>query len=748
MRNILSLSALSLFTALAAGQSISPPYSSTMYGQESGWTTVNVDENTNTWTDDDYARDFSDTPYSEGKEFKDRRKQADDWLISPAIRMDAGREYKVSFWLQVETGYDQVSLSWAGEASVEALSADNAILFDYETEIYDWVRYSVVVTPASSGDYYFGFHVYTPENRGYVYLTGFEVKENTFMPGKVTSLSVTPDINGGVETTVSWALPVTDADGIALPDDVVFENIKVCRDGAPVAELPGTALSFIDSAALGLTAGKHLYSVTVTANGVTSAPAEVTSRHIGPLTTENLPWTADLENLSKEDFQTYYAVIKGENSTVPADKGWMKGYECIEFRPGSSVNREDDWLILPKMNFEHTGVYRFRVNADYDSRVSPSIALYKGNSRSIESMIDHIATFESLPSYAGDVDKIFRIDQPGEYYLALYAGREKADSNTTITFYEFSVEETVARPEAVSGLVIEIADDTVTLSWTAPTLMNTGEEIESFDNISIFRNDELLDILTENLVPGEKMQFADSPGQAGIFRYSVVPTVGGYSPEALPAVAATPWLGDKLQQIPYTLDFTDNVDLEAQKALWTVFDNNRDSYTWSVKKGGLTLDFDYWDECDDMLLSPPLMIEPGDYTVGITIKGGESGFPVQIGFVAENDDTRSLRDAGSIELNGKNVFADHVLTISTAADGRHHLAFHTTAEYGYDPYDVVIQKVSLTRDRSTGVMGVSDPDSSIFTCYDLQGRRIENPRKGTVCILVDANGNARKAIIR
>ena len=68
-----------------SAQSKTVPYESTMYGADSGWTVINVDETTETWEDDDWSGDFNGTSYSEGKLIDFYKEVGDDWLISPAI---------------------------------------------------------------------------------------------------------------------------------------------------------------------------------------------------------------------------------------------------------------------------------------------------------------------------------------------------------------------------------------------------------------------------------------------------------------------------------------------------------------------------------------------------------------------------------------------------------------------------------------------------------------------------------------
>lgn len=729
-----------------SAQSKTVPYESTMYGADSGWTVINVDETTATWVDDGYSGDFKGTSYTEGKEIDLWKEVGDDWLISPAITLEAGKEYKVAFWSDVTSGYDHLTLSWADSNTLESLSAETAMLYEYKTETWDWTRTAVVIKPTVSGDYYFGFHAFNETGKNYIRLTGFSIKENVFVPGAPTDLAVTPDLNGALEATLTWKLPVADADGVALPADATFNKVEIYRDGTKVADLPGDAVSFVDKD--GLTAGKHTYGVAVTINGVTSKTTEITSRYIGPLPVYTLPWTAGVNKLTADDFSTYYTVIKGEGSTVKDGYGWALKNGRIQFDPRSKYTNEDDWLILPKINVENAGIYQVRIKAQYEGDINTDLEVYMGNGRNVAAMTDKLGVFTTLPGTSAETYIAFEIAQPGEYYFAFHAGRKEIDSSKRIYIDEISIDATEALPLSINDLAAAVDGDKVTLTWTAPAKMNTGTDIKAIEKITIYRDDKVLHEITENIVPGAAMEYVDTPETGGVFTYSVVPEVGGKTPDTAAKTVTTPWVGDILQQLPYDLDFSQSVDLTLQKSFWNINNINKDSYGWSIKSAGMTLSFDDYgyDKCDDMLETPPFMITPGKYIATLKIKGGEEGFPLQVGFVADGDETHTIVNPATVTLPGNNSYAEYPVEINTELNGRHRLAFYAKYEYE-EPYNVVMNRIQLQRDDNTQVGIVSvEVELGNVEYYDLTGMKVERPVRGSIYIVRTSDGKASKII--
>ena len=753
-----ALTALCASGAFPQGKPI--PYTSQLCGDDD-WQVINVVDGTSAWVDDDDPYDFSDTGFDCGKYYKyDRRNAADDWLISPAISLEAGKEYKLSFWLEAGSN-ENLEVRMAKASDVASLSADGTQVFDYVFDNnWDFMRHSVVITAAEAGDWYFGIHAYSPEDQSKIYLTGFQISENVFMPGAPTGLTVTPDVNGAVSAEVSWTLPVKDSDGAPLPEGAVFDSVQLFRDGTQIRTLPGDAVSFTDTEAEGLTAGKHLYGVSVTVNGVTGPMAELTSRLIGPVSTYALPWTAGVASLDDDEFATLYTILKGEGSQLSSSKGWSLRSGYIRFYP-SKYDAQDDWLVLPKVKFEKAGIYRLKVNAEFSNSSPVLLEVYRGDARTIESMTVKLGAFTTLPQSRTDTDVTFEVSEPGEFHLALRAADPEPEYSTYIKLHELTIEEGQLLPEPVSGLTAEIEEDAVRLRWTAPARYNTGREIEKIDRIDIMRDGTLLTSITEGVVPGAAMDYLDGPGLSGIHTYSLIPYIGDLTPKDEPVAVTTPWVGDRTQTLPYTLDFED-ASVSVFASLWTIRNNDGDSYMWEQSSDGFVLGVDDWDggSHDDMLVTPPFHLADGKYELTLNISGGESGLQMLAGVVEDGDETYTMQGAQPVTLDGSKTVSTHTVELSVPAvapasdramapaSGKYSFAIHANAEYGYNARQI---KLTSFKAISNGVHSGIDGNMAAGEFrdthyYDLTGRRVLSPAEG-ICIRVNADGSRDKVIL-
>ncbi len=761
MKNLLLFALTVAFCATAFPEGKQVPYRSTFF-QDTDWTVINDSTGTKTWEDIELSsREAKKAGYPNGKEYRyDRKCPADDWLIGPAIRLEAGKEYKVSFTQDVDAR-ERFSLSMAHAGTVEALSAPDAIIYDFEFSDYGWQRISKVIRPAATADYYFGFHAYSPEYEDAIVITGFEVKENVFAPAAPGNFTATPDINEKIEVLLNWTLPTQDSDGADLPENASLDKVEVFRDGVLIQTLPGDALSFTDTEALGLTAGKHKYGVSVTINGVASSRSEIESRHIGPIAAFALPWTAGIAGLSADDFATYYATVKGDASQLSSSKGWSLKSGYVQFYP-STFDREDDWLMLPKVKFEKPGIYRLRMEAEYNESKAPLIEVYKGTGKSIASQTEKLAVIESLPSRRGETYVAFEIEEAGEFNLSLHAARPEGPSAKSMKFYDFVIEETVERPLAVSELKVTVSSDTARISLKAPAKSNVNRALASLSKIELYRNGDLIAALTQGIEPGKEVIYDDILTNGGIYTYHAVPYVGDMTPDTDPEMVTSPWIGDKTQSLPYELDFAQSVDTDIVAALWDIRNNDNDSYKWSIGSSAFTLSLNDYDggKADDMLLTPPFRLKSGEYDVTLNIKGGESEFPLIVGFVMEGADT--IAQPQTIILSGRNSYADYTGVVKAGRDSKTlsapentsgrsgRLAIYANGEYGYDLYDVMLRKIAITphesSDPQVGVDTVTDSMDSTPRYYDLNGLEVANPQKGNIYIVRYGDGTVRKMI--
>lgn len=642
------LAALAIPILGLAAESI--PYSTDM----TGWKIINENESSNTWGEYTYASDFSGTGWTKGLKYTyDGNYAADDWAISPAITLEAGKEYKVKFWYQTKSNNEDLTLYMAASDTPDALKAGKVVKDFADFKNNAWTRYVEVITPETTGEYYFGFYLHSPKNRWNNTLTGFEVTENKFYPGTVTDLTVIPGENRALEATLSWTLPTVDNDGAPMPEDVVFNSVKVYRDGTLVATLDGNATSWTDNAAQGLKSGFHKYEVEVTVNNFTSARAAVDSRYIGPITAFSIPWNYVTKAMTDDDFTTFFTVVKGENSTTTANwekKGSSYAGYYIALTPGSG-KQEDDWLFCPPVKVEKAGLYRFGIEAKYYTGET-QMEIWKGTGASIASMSDKLTTLTSIPNSKNKYYVIFEIDEPGEYTFALHAAAT-CKSWYSYEIHNFSMEEWYQAPLQATGLTAEVTGENIMLSWTNPAKDNLGKDITTLSKVEVYRDDELLTTLTTGIVPGAVSTCTDTPPTAGSFKYHIIPYMGEHAADGTPVSVQSPWIGDKLQTLPYSYTFNSAV----LNGMYTGVDLDNDGFTWNTANGGAPeLTFKNMDSdgpVNDRLVSPPLdFTKPGYYKIGVKAGGGASGTILNVGLIGEDNLRANLTDAQSISLNG------------------------------------------------------------------------------------------------
>ena len=121
------------------------------------------------------------------------------------------------------------------------------------------------------------------------------------------------------------------------------------------------------------------------------------------------------------------------------------------------------------------------------------------------------------------------------------------------------VEEWYETPLPVTGLAAAVEGETVTLSWTNPTLSNTGQNLSgNLTEIKIYRGNEETPAITvtdaAKLIPGATVSISDIPGLTGVVSYKVVPWLGEHASEGEQATVCSPWIGDETQELPYKCD--------------------------------------------------------------------------------------------------------------------------------------------------------------------------------------------------
>ena len=233
---------------------VTPPYSQTFTSQEEAdeMIIINANGDSHTWEWD--KRGYIGYYYS-------FTEAADDYLITPAMRLEAGKSYAFSF----------EAYRWEGNYPAETVAAfvGTQVSPDAFTEcIIDPTQIDNTTpetltgnfTPKEDGLYYFAIKAMSPANTFALYVDNVSVSAamGGASPAAAQELSVSPDINGALSAEVSFIAPSETIEGTALE---YISKAEIYRNNDVIATLnptPGEKVSYTDTRA---EAGNNTYSV-------------------------------------------------------------------------------------------------------------------------------------------------------------------------------------------------------------------------------------------------------------------------------------------------------------------------------------------------------------------------------------------------------------------------------------------------------------------------------------------------------
>ena len=199
-------------------------------------------------------------------------KEADDWLMTPAIYLDGKNIYNLEFVINMgATSNLEVTVGKSTDP------ADHISIYDLNSVNEGWMAgFNTDFSVSEAGEYYIGFHQYSAPDSWYFNLFSISVQAgmSSDMPKAPESLSVLPAENGELKATLRFHAPELYANGQALPDPM---DIEIMRNDVKVAELtaaPGAEVEWTDESPVN---GENKYSVYAVADGSEGLPAEVSA---------------------------------------------------------------------------------------------------------------------------------------------------------------------------------------------------------------------------------------------------------------------------------------------------------------------------------------------------------------------------------------------------------------------------------------------------------------------------------------
>lgn len=246
------------------------------------WTVINVDTtSTTTWA------------YYKGvarilKDMSTPRKAQDDWLLSPAITLDASKTYQLSCYVKSGVNNKKENLRVTIGADTTPASQTQELLDIQNLTKADSRTFRVNFNVSSSGTLHLGFYAYSAADQGRIELDSVAVIEvaAASSPAPVTGLVAQAAAEGKLMATLSFTTPALTSNGDSLAS---LKSVDVYRSDSLIGSIAtpelATLTTYTDTTAL---QGYNTYKVVAVNDGGESEPATVTV-YVG----EDLPSAVD-----------------------------------------------------------------------------------------------------------------------------------------------------------------------------------------------------------------------------------------------------------------------------------------------------------------------------------------------------------------------------------------------------------------------------------------------------------------------
>lgn len=446
----------------------------------------------------------------------------DDWLISPAIKLEAGKKYHFAIDAKAEGANfpEKFEVKLGTEAKASALT--QSVISEVTVSSPEFATYeNENISVAETGYYHFGIHATSDADQFRLTVANFlvEAGADAAAPDAVTDLSVVATENK-LEATISFTAPTKTVGGDDLTD---LTQIDILRDGAVIKSLtegvtPGAELSYVDNDAA-LTIGTHVYQVVpynTTGVGVKSEEVSVFLSAI-----IQVPYVVDFTQSGSLDV---FNVIDANDD----GKTWKWSASSGAFYSYNSDNAADDYLVSMPIHFVAGKNYNLTINAKGSTTYPERFEVKLGKAATVDGLDKTIlpATVANAGAYV-DYEGSFSVEEDGDYFVAIHAISD-ADMST------LSVAKLIIVKGAEPTAPAAVADFTVTaggqgaleanVAFTAPTTFVNGTTATGTLNVDIYRDDVVVKTL-ENIAYGSEQNWKDENVESGkVYTYQVVPS--------------------------------------------------------------------------------------------------------------------------------------------------------------------------------------------------------------------------------
>ncbi|MBO4812526.1 MAG: choice-of-anchor J domain-containing protein [Prevotella sp.] len=477
---------------------------------EFGILDANEDGKTWTYTGDDQGGYFGN-PYNSSAD-------ADDWLISPAIKLEVGKIYHfaIDAWCRMASYPERIEVKMGTTAKASAL-----VLPVIESTDVTWTAAQTLENATliveETGYYHFGIHAISDADEYYLYVDNFLIEEGAdpAAPAAITDLTVVPYDGEVAGATITFTAPTLDVSGAALTENI---SVKLLRDGQVINVfedvVPGSVVVYEDNDPA-LQAGYHTYqAIPVNALGDGAKSEEVTVFINAIL---QVPYTADFSTAAA--FELFNVIDANEDGTTwqwSASNGAYYGY--------SSSNSADDYLITMPIALKAGKFYNFIMNVGSSSSWPERFEVLVGKEGTVEGLTQTIipATDYQSSDFV-DFEQEFSVAEDGNYFVAIHAISDADMFNLKVKYItiEAGMEPTAPAAPRLAVQPDPFGAHKAVVTVTAPRLANDGSVLNNIGKLVIYRDGAPIKEY-ENVLPEATKVYVDYNVE-GSHKYQAIP---------------------------------------------------------------------------------------------------------------------------------------------------------------------------------------------------------------------------------
>ena len=443
---------------------------------------------------------------------------ADDWFVSPAIKLEAGKAYHIALDA-ANYGYpERFEVKLGKELSADALTTEVIPATDVTEKGFITYENEQVTVP-ETGYYYIGIHAISDPDEFKLFVKNFVVEAglDPAAPAAVDNFNVAA-ADGVLEATISFNAPTKTIGGQNLDD---LDGIIVKRDGNVIKDLkdvtPGVSYEYVDNAD-DLTMGNHTYQVIAYNAAGSGAKSEEKTVFLSAVL--SVPTTFDL---TKKDVFEIFQVIDANDD----EKTWKWSESYGTYYSYSSSLAADDYLVSAPVKFEAGKNYRVVVTANCaDAGYPEAFRVLVGKEATVAGLNTLIADTTWVATEEAESNEAeFTATEDGTYYVAIQAVSPANMWRLNISSLAIEKGAEPTAPAAVTEFAAVAGEKgalEVNVSFNAPAKAVNGTDLTDNLTINVLRDGEVVKTF-EAAAPGSSLNWKDeNVEQSKTYVYQVV----------------------------------------------------------------------------------------------------------------------------------------------------------------------------------------------------------------------------------